>query len=77
MKILLFLRGKNVKDFKEIVKKIIDRLTENTASTFTEQVLHLAGESGIGESHVNEAIKDLINENYLDEPLRGVLKKVS
>lgn len=69
--------GEKVKDFKDMVKNIIERLTQDTASTFTEQVLHMAGESGIGEGHVNEAIQDLINEHYLDEPLRGVLKKVS
>lgn len=58
------------------IKQIIDRLTQNTKSIFVEKLIFEAGEFGIGELSVNEAVSQLIEQNYLIEPVKGVVKRV-
>jgi len=68
---LSFLLGKrgelmeNV-DVKCVVKSIIERLTHDTKSIFSERIFLEAGELGIGESYVRQALEKLKEERYLE-----------
>ncbi|MBI5871951.1 hypothetical protein HZB88_02600 [archaeon] len=61
---------------KEHVKNIIERLTSAKPIILAEKVFFVAGEFGIGENLVQEAIKELAEENFLAEPMPGVIKRL-
>jgi hypothetical protein len=61
---------------KDKVKTIIEKLTEDTNSIFSEKVYNLAAELGIGDLHVKDSLHELMEENYIDEPVLGVIKKM-
>ncbi len=63
-------------DTKTSVKGIIDKLTSDTRSTFSEKVFCLAGEFGIGEAIVQDCLNQLKEENFICEPMCGVLRKI-
>ncbi|MFH1638652.1 MAG: hypothetical protein ABIB71_09565 [Candidatus Woesearchaeota archaeon] len=64
-----------MQDHKDIVKRIIEKLTQQSMSVFSNDVFNHAGELGIGESQVEESIKELMAEKFLQQPCRGVLKR--
>ncbi len=64
-----------MKDFKETVKGIISKLTKNSSSVFSDKVFFEAGEIGIGETYVHESLKVLKEENFIKEPIPGLLKR--
>jgi len=61
---------------KDKVKTIIEKLTEDTKSAFSYKIYDLAAEFGIGETHVKTSIQELEKENYITEPVMGVIKKI-
>jgi len=61
---------------KEKVKGIIDKLTTETNSILSEKIYDLAAELGIGDLHVKDSIHELMDENYIDQPVLGVIKKL-
>ena len=63
-------------DTKGSIRKIIERLTIEGRSVFSEKVFLLAGELGIGELVVQDCLQQLIQENFISEPMQGVLRKV-
>jgi len=63
-------------DAKVRIKSIIERLTTETRSIFSEKVFSLAAELGIGESHVKASLQELVAENFITEPMHGVLRRV-
>lgn len=66
---------KRVNNSKDKLKGIIERLTTGKKSVFMETILFEAGEAGIGESLVEEGMNQLIAENFIYVPLKGVVKK--
>lgn len=64
------------KNVKEDVKIIVDKLTLETRSVISEKVFNLAAELGIGELLVRESLHQLIQDNYICEPIQGVIKKL-
>ncbi|MBS3170924.1 hypothetical protein J4223_04050 [Candidatus Woesearchaeota archaeon] len=62
-------------DAKVSVKVIIDKLTLDTKSIFSEKVYNIAAELGLGECIVHDCLHQLLEENYICEPVCGVLKK--
>ena len=64
------------KDIKEDVKNIVNKLTIDTSSVFSEKVYYLAGELGIGELLVKESLQELINDKFIAEPVMGIIKKI-
>jgi hypothetical protein len=63
-------------DTKESIKWIIDNLTTQGSSVFSEKVYNVAAEFGIGEHMVKDCINQLIQENFVCEPMCGILRKV-
>lgn len=68
--------GVVIVDTKTSVKTIINKLTSDSKSTFSEKVYHLAGEFGIGEAIVQDCLNQLKEENFICEPMCGVLRKI-
>ena len=66
---------KRVNNSKDKLKGIIERLTTGKKSIFMETILFEAGEAGIGESLVEEGLKQLIAENFIYVPFKGIVKK--
>ena len=64
-----------MQNHKDIVKRIIEKLTQQRISVFSEVVFDEAGEVGLGESQVEASIKELMEEHFLEQPCRGVLKR--
>ena len=64
-----------VSNHKEKLKGIIEKMTQTTKSVFSEKVFLEAGEMGIGEMHVRKMIDELMEEDYIMQPMRGVLKR--
>jgi len=65
-------------DLKGSIKSIIERMTQNSPSVFLEQLYLEAGEHGIGENYVNQAVQELIAENFVEEAFNNrVLKRLS
>jgi hypothetical protein len=64
------------KDIKEDVKNIVDKLTNDTNSVFSEKVYNLAADLGIGELLVKESLHELMDDNYICEPIMGIIKKI-
>jgi DNA replicative helicase MCM subunit Mcm2 (Cdc46/Mcm family) len=62
-------------DHKEKLKRIIEKMTQKRKSIFSEKVFLEAGEFGIGEMHVRKMIEELMEENYIVEPIKGVLQR--
>jgi len=62
-------------DAKVSIKVIIDKLTLDTASVFSEKVYNIAAELGLGECIVHDCLNQLMEENYICEPMMGVLRK--
>jgi DNA replicative helicase MCM subunit Mcm2 (Cdc46/Mcm family) len=60
---------------KEKLKNIIEKLTRKSMSVFSEKIFLEAGELGIGEMHVQRMIDELLEEDYLMFPMRGVIKR--
>ncbi|MEA3378134.1 MAG: hypothetical protein U9Q69_00690 [Nanoarchaeota archaeon] len=65
-----------MKNQKEKLKHIIERLTQKSRSIFADKVFLEAGEFGIGEIHVQEIINELKDENFISQPIQGIIKKV-
>ena len=65
-----------VRDATTIVKEIIEKLTLKTTSTLSEKVFNIAAERGIGDILVSESIQKLVEDNFISEPVCGVLKKI-
>ncbi len=63
-------------DTKASIKGIIEKLTTNTRSVFSEKVFNLAADLGIGEMLVSDSLNELMEEQYIAEPVRGVLRRV-
>lgn len=63
-------------DTKNSVKGIIEKLMAQTCSVFSEKVYNIAAEMGLGEHIVKDCINQLIQENFICEPMCGVLRKV-
>lgn len=63
-------------DAKVSVKVIIDRLTLDVKSVFSEKVFNIAAEMGLGEYIVQDCLQQLMEENYINEPVCGVLRKI-
>jgi len=63
-------------DTKKSIKSIIDNLTTQNSSVFSEKVYNIAAEFGIGEHIVKDCINQLIQENFICEPMCGVLKRI-
>ncbi|MBT3985844.1 hypothetical protein HOD38_04410 [archaeon] len=64
------------KDIKEDVKNIVNKLTIDTSSVFSEKIYYLAGELGIGELLVKESLQELINDKFIAEPVMGIIKRI-
>lgn len=64
-----------MKEFKGVIKDIISKLTRDSSSVFSQKVFSEAGEFGIGEGIVIENIKLLKDEQFIQEPIPGVLKR--
>ena len=64
------------KDIKEDVKNIVEKLTSETKSVLSEKIFNLAAELGIGELLVRESLHELKKDNYIVEPVMGVIKKI-
>ena len=60
---------------KENIQGIIEKLTREGRSVFSEKVYLLAAELGIGELLVQDCLKQLCEEKFICEPMRGVLKR--
>ncbi len=61
---------------KDKVKGIIEKLTEDTNSVFSQKIYDLAAEFGIGEGHVKSSLQELEEDKYITEPVIGVIKKL-
>ena len=61
---------------KNSIKSIIEKLTADTKSVFSDKVFNLAADLGIGEILVQDSLHQLMEENFIAEPVRGVLKRV-
>ena len=59
----------------EKLKTIIERFTLQKRSVLIEKILLEAGEQGIGESIVEEGLQQLIKENFIYIPFKGVVKR--
>jgi len=68
--------GGMVSDAKVAIKTIVEKLTANTKSVFSDKVFTLAADLGIGEMLVQDSIKQLVDENFIREPVMGVLQRV-
>ena len=64
------------KDTKASIRGIIEKLTSESRSVFSEKVYYIAGEMGLGEMIVKDCLQQLMDENFISEPMLGVLKRV-
>jgi len=65
-------------DLKGTVKNIIDRLTIDTNSVFSEKLFLEAGEQGIGEVYVKKALLELQEDKSVEEVFNGkVIRNLS
>ncbi|MAG78121.1 hypothetical protein CL616_02020 [archaeon] len=64
------------KDIKTDIKNIVDKLTNDTNSVFSEKIYNLAADLGIGEILVKESLLELMDDNYICEPVMGIIKKI-
>jgi len=64
------------KDTKISIRGIIEKLTLESRSVFSEKVYYVAAEMGLGEMIVQDCLQQLIQENFISEPMQGVLKRV-
>jgi len=64
------------KDIKEDVKNIVEKLTCDTSSIFAEKIYYLAADLGIGEMLVKESLMQLIDDDYICEPVMGIIKRI-
>lgn len=64
-----------MKDYKDQIKDMISKFTQNSTSVFSQKIFSEAGEFGIGEFAVTESLKSLKEENFIHEPVPGVLKR--
>ncbi|MFH1972037.1 MAG: hypothetical protein ABIJ18_01010 [archaeon] len=64
------------KDIKEDIKIIVDKLTLETKSVFSEKVFNLAADLGIGELLVRESLHQLMEDNYIAEPMQGIIIRI-
>lgn len=65
-------------DLKGAVKNIIDRLTIDTNSVFSEKLFLEAGEQGIGEVYVKKALLELKEDKSVEEVFNGkVIRNLS
>ncbi len=73
---LIFGEVNEVTEVKSSIKTIIEKLTTETKSVFSDKVFNLAADIGIGEILVQDSLNELMEENFIAEPMRGVLKRV-
>ncbi len=73
--LIIYWGEKRLQNHKDIVKRIIERMTERSISVFSEAVFDQAGEVGLGESQVEASIRELMEEHFLEQPCRGVLRR--
>ena len=66
-----------MKELRNQIERIINRLTQNTKTIFYDKLFSEAGEFGIGEAHVMQVVEELKQENIVYEPCRGILKRIS
>ena len=64
-----------VTNHKDRLKTIIEKLTQKTMSVFSEKIFLEAGEVGIGEMHVQKMMDELMEEDFIMQPMRGVIKR--
>ncbi len=65
-------------NLKSTVKSIIDKLTVNTNSVFSEKLYLEAGELGIGEVYVRKALDELQQDKSVEEVFNGkVIRNLS
>ncbi len=64
------------KDTKTSIRGIIEKLTLESKSVFSEKVYYVAAEMGLGEMIVKDCLQQLMDENFISEPMMGVLKRV-
>jgi len=64
------------KDTKTSIRGIIEKLTLESRSVFSEKVYHVAAEMGLGEMIVKDCLQQLLEENFISEPMQGVLRRV-
>ena len=63
-------------DTKSSIRGIIEKLTLESRSVFSEKVYHVAAELGFGEMIVKDCLQQLLEENFISEPMQGVLRRV-
>lgn len=64
------------KDTKTSIRSIIEKLTIENRSVFSEKVFYIAAELGIGEMLVKDCLQQLMDENFITEPMQGVLRRI-
>lgn len=64
------------RDTKTSIRGIIEKLTLESRSVFSEKVFYVAAEMGLGEMIVQDCLQQLIQENFISEPMQGVLRRV-
>lgn len=64
-----------MKDYKSTIKDIIAKFTQDRKSVFSQKIFSEASEFGIGEGTVVESLNLLKEENFIHEPIPGVLKR--
>lgn len=62
-------------DPKGQIKDIILKLTKDKPAILTEKIFELAADFGIGDRSVNESIQELLMEQFIIEPVQGVIKR--
>jgi hypothetical protein len=66
-----------VKDFKDKVKKIIIDLTQRSPSIFSDKLVEVAGQFDIWEADLMRTLDELKEENFIEEPYGGVIRRIS
>ena len=64
-----------MKEPKVHVKEIIQKLTIDTPSVLSEKIYNVAAEFGLGDMLVHDCLSQLVEENFISEPMQGVLKR--
>ena len=64
------------RDIKTSIRGIIEKLTLESRSVFSEKVYCVAAELGLGEMIVKDCLQQLMEENFISEPMQGVLRRV-
>ncbi|MDP3919116.1 MAG: hypothetical protein Q8Q35_04420 [Nanoarchaeota archaeon] len=60
-------------DTKTTIKDIIEKLTTETKSILAEKVFNIAAERGIGDMLVRDCLNQLSEENFITQPIHGIL----